>query len=131
MITVLNDQQCSELLTATTIGRVGFVQDDSVQIIPVNYVVSGQDLLLRTAADGILHELATTSATVAFEVDHHKDIGGSGWSVLMHGALTVIPDDERPAVMGRVSPWAGEGRNVPLRFTIEHISGRSVHRDRH
>ncbi|SRR5690606_25313672 len=130
MISDLKQQECYELLTSTTVGRVGFVLDDRVQIFPVNYVVSGHDLLVRTSSDGILRDLADEGARVAFEIDYHDDLVGTGWSVLMHGALALVPEDEVPAVVGRVSPWAGNERAVPLRFRIETIFGRRVRRDR-
>lgn len=130
MISDLKQQECYELLTTTTVGRVGFLLDDRVQIFPVNYVVAGDDLLLRTSSDGILRDLAGEDARVAFEIDYHDDLGGTGWSVLMHGALALVPDDEAPAVVGRVSPWAGNDRALPLRLRIETIFGRRVRRDR-
>lgn len=129
MISILQPQECIRLLTTTTVGRIGFVMDERVHIFPVNYVFSGRDLLVRTSAEGILHRVAAESAQVAFEIDHHDDLGGTGWSVLMHGPLTAFGSAEVPAVIGRVSPWASEDRDVPLRFTIESISGRHVRRD--
>lgn len=129
MISVLSEQRCYELLTATTVGRLGFVQDGRVQIVPVNYVVSGQDLLLRTSPDGILGDLADDPTEVAFQVDHHDDLAGTAWSVLMHGPLSRVAEGEAPAVVGRVSPWAGGERDLPLRFGIEGITGRTVRRE--
>lgn len=131
MISDLNEQECRALLTSTTVGRIGFVLDERIEIFPVNYVVSGDDLLIRTSSDGALRRLADARSQAAFEIDYHDDLAGSGWSVLMHGRLTTVSDEEAPAVVGRVSPWAGEERETPLRFTVETMTGRRVHRDRH
>jgi nitroimidazol reductase NimA-like FMN-containing flavoprotein (pyridoxamine 5'-phosphate oxidase superfamily) len=129
MIRVLDEQQSYELLTTTTIGRVGFVHEGRVQILPVNFAVSGHDLLLRTAPDGVLGTLTREPLEVAFEVDYHDPLGNTAWSVLMHGSLSRVPDDEAAGEVARVHPWAGEDRNLPLSFRIESITGRSVRRD--
>ncbi|GAB3600298.1 pyridoxamine 5'-phosphate oxidase family protein [Microbacterium tumbae] len=130
MIGILSEQQSYELLTSTTVGRIGFLAEGRVEIHPVNYVLSDRDLILRTAPDSPLLPLAEAAADVAFEVDHHTDIAGSAWSVLLHGPLTRVAEEEADALAARVSPWAGADRWVPLRFTIESITGRSVQRDR-
>ncbi|WP_256934896.1 pyridoxamine 5'-phosphate oxidase family protein [Microbacterium sp. BF1] len=87
MIRVLDEQQSYELLTTTTIGRVGFVHEGRVQILPVNFAVSGHDLLLRTTPDGVLGALSSEPLEVAFEVDYHDPLGSTAWSVLMHGSI--------------------------------------------
>lgn len=130
MIGILQEQACYRLLTTTTVGRIGFVVDERVSIFPVNYFVSGRDLVVRASADGILRRLADDGAQVAFEIDHHDDLAGTGWSVLMHGPLRVYGSNEVPVLSARGAPWAGEGRDVPLRFTIESIAGRHVRRDK-
>ncbi|MFJ6533369.1 pyridoxamine 5'-phosphate oxidase family protein [Microbacterium sp. NPDC091662] len=129
MIQVLDEQQSYELLTTTTIGRVGVVHEGRVQILPVNFAVSGHDLLLRTAPDGVLAALTREPLEVAFEVDYHDPLGNTAWSVLMHGPLSRVPDDEATGDAARVHPWAGEDRRLPLSFHIEGITGRSVRRD--
>lgn len=130
MIDVLSESECYELLTTTTVGRIGFIQEERVQIYPVNYVVGRRELYIRTSPVGDLRTVAEKTTMVAFEIDFHNDLAGSGWSVLMHGTLSLVADADAPAVMARVSPWAGSERRVPLRFAIESISGRSVRRDR-
>lgn len=129
MITDLPEQECHELLTTTTVGRVGFVLDGLVHVFPINYAVNDREIFLRTSPDGILRTVAESAAQVAFEVDYHDDLAGSGWSVLMRGPLTLMDDDELPAETRRPSPWAGDDRTMPLRFRIESISGRRARRD--
>ena len=40
---------CLRLLASVPVGRVGFVADGEVQILPVNHLVDGQDVVFRTA----------------------------------------------------------------------------------
>lgn len=130
MIDVIKDQHCYELLATTTVGRIGFVHDGRIHIFPLNYMAADHRIYLRTLPDGILAAVARQAPTVAFEVDHHNDITATAWSVLMHGALTVIAEEDVPEAARRVRAWAGDERTLPLQFSIEDISGRSVHRKR-
>ncbi|QNA91287.1 MULTISPECIES: pyridoxamine 5'-phosphate oxidase family protein [unclassified Microbacterium] len=129
MIRVLDEQQSYEMLSTTTVGRVGFVADGRVQIYPVNFAVSGRTLLFRTTGDGLLGSLAPDAVDVSFEVDYHDPLGATAWSVLMHGSLSRAPEDQAAAVSARVNPWAGGDRDVALIFQIESIEGRVVRRD--
>jgi len=122
----LDEQRCYELLTATTVGRIGFVRDDVVEILPVNFVVSGRDLLMRTASGGMLESLVESGTTVAFEVDYHDSLSRTAWSVLMNGALIRASAAEAAALTARVIPWAGGERELLLRFRIARMTGRAV-----
>ena len=132
MISELTDKDCVALLGSTTVGRLGFVLAGRVLVIPVNYVLDGDDIVIRTAPDGLLSGLTTSRETVAFEVDHHDDLGGSGWSVLLNGPVTEMTAEEVDAVPGthRARPWAGGDRSLALRLHPEMMSGRRVQRDR-
>ncbi|MEV4773972.1 pyridoxamine 5'-phosphate oxidase family protein [Microbacterium sp. LWH12-1.2] len=132
MITSLSEQKCFDLLRTTTVGRFGFVRDARVQIIPVNYFLDDRDIVVRTAPDSVLSMLPASELEVAFEVDHHDDLAGTGWSVLLNGTVSAMPVDELDAVpaSGRVHPWAGGDRDLPLRLHVHAVSGRSVQRPR-
>ena len=132
MISKLSEQECLELLGTTTVGRVGFVDDDRVQVIPVNYLTDGRDVVIRTTPSGVLGKLPASEVLVAFEVDYHDDLAGSGWSVLLNGTVSEMTDDELQAVPGasRIAPWAEGDRSLPLRLSPTSISGRRVRRRR-
>lgn len=127
-IRTLTEEECWELVDAASVGRVGFVADGDVKIIPVNYMVD-VDLIIRTLPDGILSKLA--GQRVTFEVDYHGH-HGAGWSVLMHGPLQPLPADEAELVKrwNRVLPWAGGDRSLFLSFTADTVEGRRVSRHR-
>ncbi|MBN6191368.1 MULTISPECIES: pyridoxamine 5'-phosphate oxidase family protein [Microbacterium] len=129
MIRELEPDQSYELLTTTTVGRIGFLHDGRVHIHPVNYALSGRDILLRTSAEGLLAAVTTVPAAVAFEVDYHDPLGATAWSVLMHGTLSRAPEEDAAGISARVHPWAGEDRDLALLLHIETMSGRSVQRD--
>src|SRR5690606_29880437 len=123
------EDECFGLLTSTTVGRIGFVHDGRVEIIPVNYRVDGSDVLIRTREGGFLAGLVD-QPNAAFEVDHHDDLGGTAWSVLLSGhveQLTAEQADAVPATRRHVV-WAGDERSMWLRFVTDRISGRRVRR---
>ncbi|MEJ1089273.1 pyridoxamine 5'-phosphate oxidase family protein [Microbacterium sp. Mu-80] len=132
MVTELNEQECLELLETTTVGRVGFVDDDRVLIIPVNFLLHGRDIVIRTSPTGVLSTLPSHRERVAFEVDHHDDLAGAGWSVLLSGRMVQITADAVEGIPGasRKHPWAGGDRSLALRLATETISGRRVRRER-
>lgn len=131
MIGVIDEDECLALLTSTTVGRIGFVHDGRIEIIPVNYRVHGRDILVRTRADGILSALPE-QPDAAFEVDHHDDLGGTAWSVLMSGRVETMTSEEAEAVPAtrRHVVWAGDERTLWLRYVADRITGRRVRRPR-
>jgi len=132
MITELSEQRCFELLDTTTVGRFGFVHEGRVHVIPVNYLLDGRDVVVRTSAHGLLSRLPESAEEIAFEVDFHDDLAGSGWSVLLNGVVSAMADEEVDALAGadRVRPWAGGERTLALRLRVRTASGRGVQRPR-
>ena len=132
MITQLDDQECLELLRTTTVGRIGFVHEGRVLVIPVNFLLDDRSIVVRTAPDGPLSTLPSSSVLVAFEIDHHDDLAGSGWSVLLNGGVDTVSEEHLASLPGASTrlPWAGGDRSLLLRLTPTTISGRRVRRHR-
>ncbi|MBM7466830.1 pyridoxamine 5'-phosphate oxidase family protein [Microbacterium esteraromaticum] len=132
MITQLDEQECLELLRTTTVGRIGFVQEGRVLIIPVNFLLDDRSIVIRTAPDGPLSTLASSRVLVAFEIDHHDNLAASGWSVLLNGEVDTITEEHLASLPGASSrlPWAEGDRSLLLRLTPTTISGRRVRRMR-
>lgn len=132
MMTELSEEQCLELLGTTTVGRIGFVDDDRTLIIPVNFLVDGRDIVIRTDPGGPLSALPSSPVLVAFEIDHHEALAASGWSVLMNGRVSTVSEQQLRSIPGASTrlPWAEGDRSLVLRLTPESISGRRVRRTR-
>ncbi len=130
MMTPLTEQECIELLRTTTVGRIGFVADGRVQIIPVNFLTDGRDIVIRTDPEGPLSALPSSRELVAFEVDHHESLAATGWSVLVNGPVTTMTMAELDAVLGASTrrPWAEGDRSLPLRLSSQLLTGRRVRR---
>jgi hypothetical protein len=123
---VLPFDSCLSLLAAASVGRVGFVAGGEVLVLPVNFVVDGQDMVFRTASGSKLAS-AEVATAVAFEADNYDDIAQSGWSVLVSGRAEVVEDD---AEIGRLSQlglhsWASAlDRPFWIRIRPTSVTGR-------
>lgn len=126
----MTEQECFELLHASSVGRVGFQHPNGLQILPVNYVVDGNSVVFRTSHSGPIGVLAEGADDVVFEVDYHNAVGGTGWSVMMNGRIEPTrPEDLTDlSAHARLIPWAGGERSLLLRFLPESIDGRRVRR---
>ena len=131
-LATLSETQCFELLAVATVGRVGFVSPEGLQIIPVNFRLgAGQRIFMRVAPIGVLAQLAETHSHVAFEVDYHADDFRIAWSVLMQGAVSLLDAEARTAYADLPLPpvpWPGRTRSLPVQFVPRTVSGRGLQR---
>ena len=58
------------LLATAAIGRVGFMADDEVAVLPVRFLVDGQDVVFRTYEGSKLSKIEV-GHYVCFEVDSY------------------------------------------------------------
>jgi uncharacterized protein len=125
-LTEMSARECQDLMGSTSVGRVGFVDEDGPVVLPVNYVLDGETVLFRTSpANSIGRHL--DSAAVAFEVDEFDDFTQSGWSVMVRGLATFVPYDELPGDDAhRPFPWADGVRTLYVRVTPGSVAGRRL-----
>jgi uncharacterized protein len=129
---ILPFDECMRLLASVPVGRVGFVADGEVVVLPVNHVVDGQDVIFRTAY-GSKVSAAEGQDLAAFEADHYNEQTRSGWSVLVNGRAEVI---EAEADIQRLSlslsrlgvyPWPTAMRHpFWIRIRPTSVSGRQT-----
>lgn len=119
---------CLELLTTTSVGRVGLVLDGRPFVLPVNYVVDGQSVVFRTAEGTVLNKVALQ--VVAFEADRIDEATATGWSVLVQGVAQDVSNaidttSERLRRLALVS-WAPGQRHRWFRVNADTITGRRL-----
>jgi nitroimidazol reductase NimA-like FMN-containing flavoprotein (pyridoxamine 5'-phosphate oxidase superfamily) len=51
---ILNRFECDRLLRSNRVGRIGFVADGWPTVLPVNYVMDGDSVVLRTDGEMVL-----------------------------------------------------------------------------
>ena len=91
-------------------------------MIPVNFAVTGAEVLVRTTA---YSEMAREfdDSPVAFQVDEFDASTRSGWSVLMRGAAHL---ESVPAGRGRAGRLAAGPRSMRLRIDVTQVTGRRL-----
>lgn len=123
----LDPSQCRELLFSVHIGRLAYVTDRGPRIVPMNYVVAGDNLVFRTAVG---NEAARHSRgrPVAFEVDRADEVQHAGWSVLVVGVAEELTVAMLASLdIGRTpDPWAEGTRSLFLHLPLTDITGRLV-----
>ena len=124
---ILHLGDCFLRLESVPVGRIGFVCGGEVVILPVNFLVDGQDVVFRTAAGSKLCAIEV-GKYVGFEADSYDQATGTGWSVVVNGLAEVIdsPDEAgRLDALGLVS-WGGGADRVWVRIRPSSITGRRI-----
>ncbi len=125
---ILPLDECLRLLASVPVGRVGFVADGEVVVLPVNYVMDGQDVIFRTSYGSKL-TAAEGENLAAFEVDHYDEQTRSGWSVLVTGRLEPVDDEADIQRLNRLGlhPWVtAVQRPFWVRIRPTSVSGRQT-----
>jgi hypothetical protein len=123
--------ECDRLLRAGVVGRVALSTPDGPHIIPVNYAVHRDTVVIRTSSYSVLGTYGR-SAMLAFEVDHIDHERHIGWSVVARGrGWAEVDPDEITAIRETWAPrpWATGSRNMFLRLRWDSLSGRSLGSD--
>ena len=122
-VTVLADDESWARLRSHSVGRVVTRVGDILDIFPINYVVDGQSLVLRTAEGTKLAEMVI-SGEVLFEVDHVDD--RTAWSVVVRGSARRLETEADIAAAERLTlqPLVPTLKRNFVRITATSISGR-------
>ena len=122
----LDRAECERLLRRGTIGRLALCSRGGPDIVPVNYVVDGDSVVVRTTPDGLLARHGD-GQRLALEVDLVDHERWHGWSVVARGTgeLVAAPSS---GVLGapRPRPWADGDRTAELRLRWTELTGRSL-----
>ena len=121
----LDKAECLELLASHQVGRVAYCDDLGPVVLPVNYVLDLDTLLLRVSPHSTLAR-NLRSAPASFEVDEFDDYNESGWSVLVRGDAAYVDAAELPDEDNRPFAWAEGDRSLHIRITPHDITGRML-----
>lgn len=107
-IEILDRDQCMSLLRGAPIGRLGFTSGALPVILPISFVVVGEDLVFR-AAPGSKLEASLHRQVACIEADSFDPLHHTGWSVLVTGPTRVVTDPEEAARMAELPlpTWTG------------------------
>ena len=123
----LSRSACEQLLSQHVVGRVGFCSAGGPVILPVNYRLYNEQVVLRTSPYGLISELRRRTP-VAFEVDDIDERAETGWDVLGRGFAEAVTGDHPLNQLWRTvpAPWAAGTRSLFIAITLTSLSGRIV-----
>ncbi len=129
-LTALSPQECLTLLRShpVHVGRLGVTDADGQPLImPVNYRLVGEIVIVRTEPDSLIAERAI-GHRVAFEVDDFDPAWREGWSVLVQGRAERVTDPDELARLRQLPlhPWAPGDHPVYLRIIPTFVTGRRI-----
>jgi nucleotide-binding universal stress UspA family protein len=122
------EEECLALLAGKSVGRLVVVHDDAPIAFPVNYVLDGRTVAVRTDPGTKLDW--GTLGRVAFEVDDIDEERRQGWSVVVQGVGRDVTDgvdawSERMRSKELV-PWVGGERQHWIAIASPRITGRRI-----
>ncbi len=120
--------EAEALLRIGVVGRVALCTDDGPHVVPVNYSVVDDQILLRTTPYSVLGRLIG-DALVAFEVDHLDLEQHHGWSVVVRGRAEVVEDPDEIRHIESVwppRPWVAGNRPLLVRIPWGEVTGRRL-----
>ena len=124
----LSREDCARLLRACVAGRVAIGTPTGPHIVPVNYAVNGESILIRTTAYSLLGTYGR-GAQLCFEVDQFDYELERGWSVVVRGRAAFVSDQDELAELARSwepRPWAEGQRNLIVRIPWTEVTGRQL-----
>jgi nitroimidazol reductase NimA-like FMN-containing flavoprotein (pyridoxamine 5'-phosphate oxidase superfamily) len=127
-VEVLTAAECRSLLESQPVGRLGFVENGQVSILPVRYMVESGHVVFRSAVGAKL-DAALRWQAVAFEVDWWDSRDRTGWSVLIHGVANEVINADRLEDLERrgLDEWVRGGRPMSwIEIRPIEITGRRL-----
>jgi nitroimidazol reductase NimA-like FMN-containing flavoprotein (pyridoxamine 5'-phosphate oxidase superfamily) len=125
----LSRDECLALLRQGSLGRLAVVIDGQPHILPLNYAVDDDGVIVFRTAD-LTAATKTGLAKVAFEIDEIDVARRQGWSVAVHGFGRQIDDaidrDSQRLLQMPVHPWAPGQRDRWFKITPKEITGRRL-----
>ena len=122
---VLSRAEAIALLETQEVGRLVYTRRALPAIRPVNYVLDGGAVLIRTGSASSLGQ-AVRGAVVAFEVDEFDQVTRMGWSVVVTATAQLVTDEAqraRSSLDGPV-PWAPGIKEHLIRIPLTIVTGR-------
>jgi nitroimidazol reductase NimA-like FMN-containing flavoprotein (pyridoxamine 5'-phosphate oxidase superfamily) len=127
MLQTLTPAECYDLLSPGGVGRVVFTALDGPMVLPVNFAMVGQTVVLRTGVDTQL--VAHLDCRAGFEADRLDEALSQGWSVMVTGRAVRVKKEEQVRRLEEetdLQPWAGGARDVYVQILPLRISGRRI-----
>ncbi|WP_037622798.1 pyridoxamine 5'-phosphate oxidase family protein [Streptomyces aureus] len=116
------------LLSTVSLGRIVFTQHALPAIRPVNHIVLGGDIIVRThhgaALAAHIQDSPAPGVVVAYEADVIDPGTHTGWSVVATGYASLVTDPaELEHYQQRLQPWVDQAMDLAVRIHPEVVTG--------
>ena len=124
----MSHTECYDLLRTESIARFAYIARAGVpDIVPVNYLLDGEDVLIRSGPGPKL-QAAERREMVALEMDAIAPGDRTARSVVVAGRAERLSDHEAHALEERLAdtPWAAGPRRHVIRVRPTRVTGRRL-----
>lgn len=124
----LDSDEALRLLGSVSLGRVVFTRHALPAVRPVNHVLDGGDIVIRThegaALAGRAGEADGQGVVVAYEADAIDPVTHLGWSVVVTGYARLVTDAaELSRYRGLLDPWVKQSMDYAVRIRPDLVTG--------
>ncbi|WP_166348646.1 pyridoxamine 5'-phosphate oxidase family protein [Phytoactinopolyspora limicola] len=123
----LGRAEALQLLSQSALGRVVFTIDALPAIRPVNHLIDGGDVVIRTHLGSAITSMLGSSQTgvvVAYEADDIDPDSHLGWSVVVTGLARPVEDGADVArYEQRLRPWITQHMDQVIRIVPDMVAG--------
>lgn len=125
-LTELSRGQSMRLLASVPFGRIVFTEHALPMIRPVNHIIDGEDIVIRSHPGAAIVTAADQSAgvVVAYEADEIAPVPRTGWSVIVIGTARLVRD---PASAARyedlLQPWVAGDMSQLISVRADIVTG--------
>jgi Pyridoxamine 5'-phosphate oxidase len=121
----LTREESLRLLASTSLGRVVFTHFALPAIRPVNHMVEGDTIIIRTHLGAVIASAVDgTGTVVAYEADMIGPDDHLGWSVIVVGRANRVTD---PGEIARyqlaLRPWVSGDMDEVIVITADMVDG--------
>ncbi|WP_052436353.1 pyridoxamine 5'-phosphate oxidase family protein [Georgenia sp. SUBG003] len=121
----LSRDECLSLLRAGVVGWVAFPDDDGASLVPVNYVLHRDEMVVVTSY-GTKLAAAAHDRVMSFGLGEFDVPSRSGWSVVVRGRSHLVGDDLVNPDLPPGNSWALTGTGIRIAIELDQVSGRRV-----
>lgn len=117
--------ECWRLLQDVSVGRVVFTMRALPAIRPVNHLIDGETIIIRSQlGSAITGHASRDGAVVCYEADDIDPVRHTGWSVIATGIARLIGDPGLAARYGtELEPWVARSVDQVIAITPAKLTG--------
>lgn len=121
----LSPSQALGLLASVPYGRIVFTAGALPAIRPVNHLIDGGNIVIRSNLRTAVSRVTGHNGTVvAYEADQIDPVERTGWSVVVTGFARPVTDpDDIARYEASLTPWIDGAMDTVIRISPEIVTG--------